>query len=140
MYNGSVIEINDLIGVPFKKGGRDLVSGVDCFGLLMECHKRLGKDIPDHRSPEFHHEIAMALADRKKDWICHFERTGAATVQESDCQPGRALLIKIRGCACHVGFVHKPGWFIHTWEDTNGVTQERVSLWKQRILGVYEYK
>lgn len=138
MYN-SVIEVQDLIGVPFEKGGRSLVTGVDCFGLLMECQRRLGKPIPDHRSPEFHHEIAAALHDRKADWTQHYERTGADPVPLSACKPGSALLIKIRGCACHVGFVHKDGWFIHTWEDTNGVTQERISLWRQRILGVYEY-
>lgn len=135
-----VIQTVDLIGVPFIHGGRDLAKGVDCFGLLIECHRRLGIEIPDFRSPQFHFEIESALAVEKQSWVCHSERTVEEPVPLTACLPGRSLLIKVRGCACHVGFVHKPGWFIHTWEDTNGVTQERLSLWKQRILGVYEFQ
>lgn len=138
MYN-SIIEVDDLIGAPFAKRGRSLVTGVDCFGLLMECQRRLGKPIPDHHSPEYHEEIAAALQVGKRDWTEHYERTGEDPVPLSVCKAGRVLLIKIRGCACHVGFIHKDGWFIHCWEDTAGVTQERISLWRQRILGVYEY-
>lgn len=136
----AVIQVGDLIGTPFEIGGRDLNKAVDCFGLLIECHRRIGKDIPDFRSPQFHHEIEAELARHKTDWIAHWERDGRETVPLSICQPGRSLLIRVKGSACHVGFVHKPGWFIHTWEDTNGVTQERLSIWKQRILGVYEFR
>ena len=136
----AVIQVGDLIGLPFKHGGRDISEAVDCFGLLMECHRRLGVVIPDFRSPQFHHEIEAELARHKRNWLCHAEREGRETIPLTLMTPGKSLLIKVKGCACHVGFVHKPGWFIHTWEDTNGVTQERLSLWKQRILGVYEFR
>lgn len=132
-------EVTDLIGAPFVHGGRDVERGVDCFGLLIEMHRRKGQEIPDFRSPQFHHEIEAALHEHKKTWLCHWEKTGRDPVPLTVCKPGTSLLIAIRGQACHVGFVHKPGWFVHTWEDTNGVTTERLSLWKQRILGVYEF-
>lgn len=135
----SVIQVGDLIGTPFIQGGRDITEAVDCFGLLIECHRRVGIEIPDFRSPSFHHEIEAEINRHKGSWTCHFERA-ADPVPLSVCQPGRTLLLRVRGMACHVGFVHKPGHFVHTWEDTHGVTQERLSLWKQRILGVYEYR
>ncbi len=40
------ITINDLLGVPFVNGGRDL-NGLDCWGLVMIVMKRLGQDFPD---------------------------------------------------------------------------------------------
>lgn len=135
----AVIQVTDLIGIPFEHGGRDITKAVDCFGLLMECHRRIGVEIPDFRSPQFHHEIEAKLAVEKREWITHAERDGPEQIPLTAMLPARSLLIKVRGSACHVGFIHKPGWFIHTWEDTNGVTQERLSLWKQRILGVYEF-
>jgi cell wall-associated NlpC family hydrolase len=134
-----VIRVDDLIGVPFRKRGRDVAEGVDCFGLLMEAHRRLGKPIPDFASPEFLHEIEAALQENKRTWTCHWAKTGRDHVPLTVCTPGRSLLIAIKGQAIHVGFIHKPGWFIHCWEDTTGVTVERISLWKQRILGVYEF-
>jgi cell wall-associated NlpC family hydrolase len=134
-----VIRVDDLVGIPFLHGGRDLSIGVDCFGLLMECHRRLGQTIPDYRSPAFYHEIEAALHEQKQTWISHWERAGRDHVPLTVATPGRSLLIAVRGQACHVGFVYKPGWFVHTWEETQGVTTERLSLWKQRILGVYEF-
>lgn len=37
---------DDLLGVPFKVHGRDK-SGMDCYGLVLECCKREGKHLPD---------------------------------------------------------------------------------------------
>lgn len=131
------IQTVDLIGKPFKPGGRDLNTGIDCFGLLMECHTRSGRPIPDFKSPEFHAEMALML-DREKDtWTCHAANRDEVTFEK--CIPGRSLLINVRGMACHVGYVHRPGHFIHAWEDTNGVTEARLSLWKHRIVGIYEF-
>lgn len=135
----SIIPYGDMIGHRFKEGGRSLDTGLDCFGLLMECHARTGKTIPDFRSPIFHHEIAEALASEKQSWLCHWEKSEGEFCPLTECQPGRSLLLEIKGLACHVGFVHRPGWFLHAWEKTSGVTEERISLWKRKVIGVYEF-
>ena len=41
------MEISDLIGVPFVSRGRDPKIGLDCWGLVMEIGRRMGKNIPD---------------------------------------------------------------------------------------------
>lgn len=136
----AIIQTKDLIGVPFKKGGRDLITGVDCFGTLMECYRRMGRVIPDFRSPEYHHEMEEALNKGKRSWKCWWEKAGVGDICPlSLCEPGRTLHIAIKGTACHVGFVYKPAWFIHAWEDTAGVTAERINLWQKRIVGIYEF-
>lgn len=37
------IQYADLIGVPFKNLGRDVKSGLDCYGLVVEIYRRCGK-------------------------------------------------------------------------------------------------
>ena len=36
----------DLLAVPYKTNGREL-SGMDCYGLVIECCRRVGKDLHD---------------------------------------------------------------------------------------------
>lgn len=39
--------INKYLGIPYIDGGRCLEKGVDCYGLIIEVCKDLGKTIPD---------------------------------------------------------------------------------------------
>lgn len=40
------IKYDDLLSVPFKKGGRG-TDGMDCYGLCIEMCRRCGKTLPD---------------------------------------------------------------------------------------------
>ena len=42
-----MIRYDDLIGVPFKNHGRDVKTGLDCYGLVMEVYRRCGIDLPE---------------------------------------------------------------------------------------------
>ena len=42
-----MVQVKDLIGVPFVSRGRDPRTGLDCWGLVMEVGRRFGKQIPD---------------------------------------------------------------------------------------------
>jgi hypothetical protein len=57
----------------------------------------------------------------------------------ADMLPGRVLEIRIKGQACHVGFINRPRKFLHTWEDSGGVVENEIYDWRSRVLGVYEY-
>lgn len=38
---------DDLLGVPYKKDGREIKTGLDCYGLAIECFRRVGKNLKD---------------------------------------------------------------------------------------------
>ena len=40
-------DYSDLIGVSFKNHGRDVKTGLDCYGLVMEVFKRNGVILPE---------------------------------------------------------------------------------------------
>jgi len=52
MEQNKVITANDLIGIPFKMGGRDKSEGVDCYWVVQEMAKRLGFCLPDINTPD----------------------------------------------------------------------------------------
>ena len=133
-----MIDYQDLIGVSFAYGGRG-PDTYDCYGLVMECHRRLGVTIPDYRSPEVLREIAAKMAAEKYRWNLIAAKPEGGVIPMAAMQPGRVLEIRIKGHACHVGFIHKPRKFLHTWEGTGGVTENEICDWRSRVLGVYEY-
>ncbi len=51
-----MIDVSDLIGVPFVEFGRDKENGLDCYGLAIEVEKRLGKDLKDVVLEKFNRE------------------------------------------------------------------------------------
>lgn len=48
-----MINVNDLIGVPFVEFGRDVKKGLDCYGLAIEVERRLGKKLKDVAAEKF---------------------------------------------------------------------------------------
>jgi cell wall-associated NlpC family hydrolase len=73
----------DLIGIPFVKGGRPTENskGLDCYGLVMLVHNKLGNDIEDFASPEFHAEVAEIMEREKQTWKPVWQKT------ETDREP-----------------------------------------------------
>ena len=65
-----MIDVSDLIGVPFKVHGRSKEEGFDCYGLVIEVERRLGKELPDpfYSSVEPESNLAtMALIEKGLD-------------------------------------------------------------------------
>ena len=42
-----MIDVSDLIGVPYVEFGRDIKKGLDCYGLVIEVTRRMGKPLRD---------------------------------------------------------------------------------------------
>lgn len=86
-----------------------------------------GVEIMDYTSPTEYRRIVALMAGNLHLW------------EEVEEQPGCAMLLKLKGYGGHVGFLLDDGKFIHSIEQSSGVVIERVSTWRERIIGFYKY-
>ena len=124
MASAQDVEFCDLIGIPFEYGGRGPET-FDCYGLLMEMHKRIGIDITDYGSSSKGAEIIAMMMGKVHEW------------KEIGPKPGCTILIKLP-MSMHVGFLLPYNKFIHTTKSTGGVVIEYLRIWERKVLGYYE--
>ena len=119
----------DLIGVPFADGGRDIRKGLDCWGLAMEMFRRQGITVHDY-------DISAMQTARIADEI---KRNEPDWVRINQPKEGCIVLIRIDGSvwANHVGIYLGDGKFIHAYRST-GVCMDRTRRWQSHIVGYYE--
>ena len=122
----------DLIGLPFREGGRNKYEGFDCWGLVLEVFRRHGIELPDYKIGCMEaSKIDNAIEENRPQWV--------------KCDPNDPpvpSLVVIRfnqGQLCnHTGVYIGNGQFIHT-RDRIGVNIDRVDnpAWRKRIEGFY---
>ncbi len=56
-----MINVSDLIGVPYKDNGRTL-EGLDCYGLAIEVERRFGKELRDAVYDNYDIELSQKWA------------------------------------------------------------------------------
>jgi cell wall-associated NlpC family hydrolase len=123
-----VDSFEDLIGTPFEFGARPGESEkLDCYGLVVECQRRMGIELPVRQFAESHFVISALMSGQMNEW----ERTESVR--------GAVVLFKIRKRACHVGMMIDNFRFIHTWEESGGVCVERIEDWESKVEGYYKY-
>jgi len=96
--------IKDLIGVPYKDHGRDY-SGLDCYGLVIEVMKRMGKNLPDVFYPDTDNktnEITLKILEE-----------GIPNTKIDQPEKGAIVEILVLGQPSHVGVCLGDGTFIH---------------------------
>ena len=120
-------DYSDLIGVPFVYGGRDPAQSLDCYGLVMECARRNGVELPDFGFADDQALVAAMM--------------GASLPLWRECEPkdGAVALMRIGRYVAHVGYLMGTNFMIHAWKDSGGVSIVRVKDWQHRIVGFYEY-
>jgi len=125
---------SDLIGIPFKDGGRD-VKGLDCYGLVMEIYRRNGIKLPEYYAPAFDDAGVSAQIEEARTLPIWQKAEG------SNPPLLAVMAIKFNSPLCnHTGVYIGNGFFIHTRERI-GVNIDRINspAWRRRIEGFYVY-
>lgn len=108
---GKETDFSDMIGVPYKDGGRDL-NGLDCYGAVIMAAKRRGKTLRDIRytdhNPNLAHEFAPTL-----------------NVELIEKPEPDALIEMVCGYELHIGFCIDETTFLHATR-SQGVRISRI--------------
>lgn len=123
-----MIDVKDLIGIPYKVHGRDK-DGMDCYGVAIEVMKRIGKTLPD----VFYAETSVAENAKTALLV----KNGLPLRKIEYPSEGCLIDIALTGNATsHVGVYVGDGMFIHATKDV-GVCLQKLSKYKNRIKGYY---
>lgn len=104
-----LLDINDLLGKPYKVHGRG-PEGYDCYGLVIEVERRLGRELPD-----------LYKIFEKKSEVKNLTLSAKASgfVKTDNPSFGDVIVFRKNGIADHIAVYLKNGDFIHC--DGDGV-------------------
>lgn len=126
-----MVNVNDLVGVPYLDGGRDPKEGLDCWGLVLEIYKRQKIDLPDYPISAFD---TLKIARRmEKELVTYCKRLDKP-------ETGCIIAIHLDGAKWtnHTGVYLGGGEFIHAYK--NAVVIDRLRHWGPLIEGYYTLK
>ena len=108
-----MIDIDDLLGIPFVLHGRDK-RGYDCYGLVLEVAKRFGHNMVDLYK-EYSENNERDLDDNSHNIIYASNLVKTEKLTSGDI----LLFYDKKGRVCHIGVFLKNNDFIHC--DGDGV-------------------
>lgn len=133
----SMVEYGDLIGVPFRNRGRNVKTGLDCYGLVMEIYRRQGINIPEYTADFDNLEKVNALITEGVAIKSNWRRV------EGELPVPCLVAIRFgvpKGMVNHTGCYIGNGRFIHIRQNI-GVCVDSINspAWKHVIEGCFEY-
>lgn len=126
----------DWVGIPYANRGRDIKTGLDCWGLLIEFYRRtLGIELPSYEAAYDNssdmNQTVNAIKYEKKD----FDWKKVASPAYGD-----AILLRVLGHPCHVGVYLGDGRMLHTLTGHDSAIESIEGYkWKNRIDGFYRH-
>ena len=100
------MKYDDLLSVPFKWGGRDM-SGMDCYGIVVECCRRAGTPIKDP---------FMAITESVPPEEAMRIRKQSINLEEIEAPQVGGIVFGEWGGRSHVGYIVERGKVLHAIE------------------------
>lgn len=124
----------DLLDKPFALNGRG-PDVYDCFGLVAEIYRRKYGIVPPGAPTPL---LALDQESVVSQTLPQYHKVAGR--DQVPAPEGTIALFNVRGYGAHVGFVLPDDKFVHSWEGSGSVLVERMSLWRQRVLGYYVFE
>lgn len=118
------MKYDDLLNVPFKWGGRDK-SGLDCWGVVVECCRRAGTPVADPFSARTNAEIP------DEEMAAYI--TSELNVREIEAPKAGAILYADFGGTKHAGYLVNKREVLHSLSE-KGVKISPLAAFKKAKL------
>lgn len=126
------INIDDLLGCPYLIHGRNR-KGFDCYGLVIEVEKRLGRTLDDFYSEYSNIDCEQKLNENAEAYINNMKLKKTDRPDFGDI----VLFLDNKGRSVHIGVYLKKGDFIHC--DKRGVNVERLDSYFRKRKEFYTW-
>lgn len=128
-----MVQIDDLLGIPFKVHGRDK-KGFDCYGYLKFLEHRCGHEMPDLHKEYTENSMEAELDHNAREFIkqCGLKKTDKPRTEDI------VLFFDDKGRAVHVGFYLKCDDFTHC--DGYGVRVSNLKTYFRQNYEVYTWQ
>ena len=128
-----MIEIDDLLGIPYKIHGRDL-DGFDCYGLVIEVERRFGHEMIDYYGEYTNGDCVKVLDKNCNDFIRDMNLIETDSPSLGDI----IVFLNDNGESVHVAVYLKRDDFIHC--DGDGVSIANLNRYFRDKWKVYKWQ
>lgn len=120
------------VGIPYAKDGRDINTGLDCWGLVLYVLRdEFGKGIPSS---------FWNIKQNTATEIMQFQKECGDWVQVSSPEPGDVIFYRLFG-DYHAGIVVDKQRMLHLVKGSNACLERyNASKWKPRAIGCFRYR
>ncbi len=123
-----------IIGTPFKNRGRNIATGLDCWGLVMYVFELYGIPLPDFDADAFQYAendktVIEGIQSRKWEIVWYDMASDVPLVVVMKMHPKYIA---------HVGVYVGDGRILHTTAGTGAILSKITTL-QRRIVGFYRY-
>jgi len=135
-----MVSVADLIGTPFRDGGRDQATGLDCWGLVMEVYRRMGITVPDYGVT-----VPSAWDGTRVDRAAQEAKTTGLWMPAARPQPGDLIAMHTdpylpANVITHFGVVIGINQFIHQVDKRRCEAPRLTSEWRPSFRGFYRWR
>jgi len=126
--------LTHIIGTPFRNKGRNIATGLDCWGLVMYVFGLYGISLPDFNADAFQY------ADNDKK-VIESTRGGEWEAVQYNPESDEPLVVVMKmhpKYIAHVGVYVGNGRILHTTAGT-GAILSKVTALQRRIVGFYRH-
>jgi len=129
--------IDSYVGVPYKRGGRDIRAGVDCWGLAMA----VLNDVYGIVLPSLSGSYSFEDRDTLETFVDQ-EKATVGAVPIPSPEPGDLVVLRYYGAATHIGVYVGDDLILHNVGGTHTARIERADSpgISRRIEGYYRVR
>lgn len=137
------MNIRKYIGIPHIDGGRDIETGLDCWGLVRYFYNdEFGIELPEYKSITTIEKDYRSTSEKilMTDCYRNFKYMNPSNTDIDDLRYGDILIFTIGGQPIHTGIFIEKKLMLHSNANSSGIEGFTGIKWNKRIHSYHRHK